>query len=193
MARKEYKVGDRLTFNGVKIQITSVNSDGTANFSEFNPATKTLKPFSTGMQGKLPSLSQASADKVNLTTFEDDDVDSGSVSVAEYSSSEESVKVLPFVNLSGFKKFLKENAGKAVLTLTEADEITIVGNLGNTVIKHKALNVPRTVDKVNTTGFYLGGSFMSWGRADQWAFQKDYAVWTSEDGQMHLAYKISGV
>lgn len=196
MAKKEYKVGDKLNFNGVKIQITSVNSDGTANFSEFNPSTKTLKPFGSGIQGKLPSLAQQSADRISLTTFDEDDAaeNSDSVSVSDYASFEEGKEaVLPFVNLSGFKKFLKDNVGKVVLTLTEADEITIIGNVGNTVVKHKALNVPRVVDKVNTTGFSLGGSFMDWGKASQWVFQKDYAVWTSDDGQMHLVYKISGV
>lgn len=194
---KEYKVGDKLNFvGGVKIQITGVNSDGTANFSEINPATKKPYPFNKGMHGKLPSLAQQGKEQIKLTSFVEEDISAdGSVSVDEYIISTEGEKIIDdsvftFVNLSGFKKFLQNNVGKVVLTLTESDEVTIVGNTGNTVVKHKFLNVPRIVDKVNSQGFSLEGSFVDWGKADEWSFHKDLAVWKSSTNDMHLVYKI---
>ena len=207
MAKREYKVGDKLNFvGGNKIQITSVNSDGTANFSEINPATKKPYPFTKGVHGKLPSISQQAEEKIKLTSFiEDEDFDDASVSPEAYSSYvEENNTALnvdltdnvankyDFVNLSGFKKFLTENVGKIKFKLVEAPPTIIHGNLGDTVLEHRALGATRTLGKVSSSGFELDGSFMSWGKAHEWSFRGNMVIWSdSKDDSHYLVYELS--
>lgn len=202
MAKKNYKVGEKLNFiGGVKIQITSVNADGTANFSELNPATKKPFPFSKGLHGKLPSLAQQAEEKISLTSLAGDEVENdATVSPEVYAQygENESVHIdltnnvdnkYDFVNLAGLKRFLQANVGKVQLKLTEAPPVTIHGNVGNTVIEHKALGKTRTVDKISSSGFSLDGSIVDWGKAHQWKFQGNQIIWTDDDGY-YLVYEI---
>mgnify|MGYP000586054676 CR=1 FL=1 len=208
MAKKNYKIGDKLNFvGGIKIQITGVNADGTANFSELNPATKKPFPFSKGTHGKLPSLAQQADEKISLTSFAGDEVeDDDSVSAKDYEEYDDGVALnidlttnvkneeakkrdLNFVNLAGFKKFLQANIGKVQLKLVEAPPVTIHGNIGDTVIEHKALGKTRTVDKISSNGFFLDGTIVDWGKANQWKFNGNNVIWTDDDGY-YLAYEI---
>lgn len=201
MSKKNYKVGDKLNFvGGAKIQITSVNADGTANFSEINPSTKKPYPFSKGLHGKLPSLSQQAEEKIKLTSDLTDDESGDTVTVADYESYEEGEGVhldltnnvgnkYNFANLSEFKRFLQNNVGKVRMKLVDSPALTIKGNLGDTVVAHKSLGKTRTVDKISSSGFYLDGVIMDWGKAGEWKFYKNQVTWTGADGH-YLAYEI---
>lgn len=207
MAKKNYKVGEKLNFiGGIKIQITSVNSDGTANFSEINPATKKPYPFTKGAHGKLPSLAQQAEEQIKLTSFAGDEVEDDSVvSTDDYAkygeiSNETGVHLdltnnvdnkYNFINLAGFKKFLQDNVGKVQFKLVEAPPTVIHGNLGDTIIEHRALGKTRTVDKVSSSGFELDGSMMSWGKAHEWSFRGNMVIWSdSSDDSHYLVYEI---
>lgn len=203
MGKKEYKVGDKLKFvGGNKIQITSVNPDGTANFSEINPATKKPYPFSQGLHGKLPSLKQQAVENIKLTSELDSDETENEdyVSLESYDSHAESAGLnvdltdnmsnkYNFPTFASFKQFITDNAGKAQLKLVEALPIIIRGNLGDTVVEHKFLGKTRTVTKVNSRGFDLEGSFMDWGKSSEWVFKNDTLTWTGSDGY-RLVYQI---
>lgn len=207
MAKTNYKVGEKLNFiGGVKIQITSVNSDGTANFSELNPSTKKPYPFTKGLHGKLPSLAQQSEEKIKLTSFAGDEVEEdGNVSPEAYAkygeiADDTSVHLdltnnvdnkYDFINLSGFKKFLQGNVGKVQFKLVEAPPTIIHGNLGDTVLEHRALGKTRTLDKVSSSGFELDGSLVNWGKAHEWSFRGNMVIWSdSGDDSHYLVYEI---
>lgn len=200
MSKNNYKVGDKLNFvGGTKIQITGVNADGTANFSEINPSTKKPYPFSKGLHGKLPSLSQQAEEKIKLTSDITNEDWSDIVTLDDYESHDDMNINLDltnnvgnkynFVNLAGFKKFLQNNIGNVKMKLVDSPATIVRGNLGDSVITHKSLGKTRTVDKVSSSGFYLDGVIVDWGKANEWKFYKNQVVWTGEDGH-YLAYEI---
>lgn len=199
MSKKNYKVGDKLNFvGGVKIQITSVNADGTANFSEINPSTKKPYPFSKGLHGKLPSLAHQSEEKIKLTSDLTEESTDDNVSVADYESYDETIHLdltnnvgnkYNFATLSEFKKFLQGNIGNVKMKLVDSPAITIKGNLGDTVVTHKSLGKTRTVDRISSSGFYLDGVIVDWGKASEWKFYKNQVLWSGADGH-YLAYEI---
>lgn len=81
MARKEYKVGSKVTLaNGSKVQVTAVNADGTANYSELNPATKKPFPFGKGSHGKLPAMNFEGFDATGIA--EEFDTDASDIEIS---------------------------------------------------------------------------------------------------------------
>ena len=196
---KKYKVGQKFKLvGGNLIQITSVNKDGTANFSGLDPKTKKPYPFGKGLQGKLPSLEEQGKDRISLTfdiTEEEMKNFNSLMSVDEYNlyvdTTAKGLESPPFnfTNFTGFKKYVTDNVGKVKLKLVDTPEVTIHGNVGDTVVRHPSIGQARTVDSVNSRGFTLDGSFVEWGAAGEWDFSNTLAVWTGEDGH-YLVYEI---
>lgn len=190
---KQYIKGATLNVKGKKVQIISVNADGTATYSNV----KKDGTLEQGIAGNLPAINSipkpVSAAAAAAAKLDANESVTGyaSVSVADYHAHAEDIPAveLAFINLAGFKRFIQDNVGTAKLKLVEAPPITIKGNLGDTVVEHKALGLTRTVDKVSSSGFYLDGVMVDWGKADEWKFHGNQVIWTGDDGYF-LAYEI---